>query len=175
MKKAGHITLGAVLGALAVVVMLVSYFPYLTYAIPALAALFVMVAVIELGPKWALFSYLTAAVLSLLLAEHEAALLFVCFFGYYPIIKLQLERIKSVLLRYIFKFAIFNTAILVVYYVAMRLMGIEDGFGGYTQYMLYAVWALANGVFLLYDYEIVRLSQWYIERLHSRVSRFLRK
>lgn len=175
MKKAGYITFGAVLGALAVVVMLVSYFPYLTYAIPALASLFIMVAVIEMGTKWALFSYVTAAVLTLLLAEHEAALLFVCFFGYYPIIKLPIERIKNIILRYILKLAVFNTAVVLVYSIAMKLMGIDDGFGGYTQYMIYAVWALANGVFVLYDYEIVRLSQWYIERLHSRVSRFLRK
>ena len=92
MRKTGHITFGAVLAALAVVVMLMSYFPYLTYSIPALAGMFIMVAVIELGNKWALFSYVVSAFLSVLFAEPEAAFLYVFLFGSYPIIKVLIEN-----------------------------------------------------------------------------------
>ena len=34
--------------------MLLSYFPYLTYAVPAVAGLLIMITVIEAGYKWAL-------------------------------------------------------------------------------------------------------------------------
>ena len=48
--------------------MLLSYFPYLTYAVPAVAGLFIMAAVIEAGYKWALGAYAAASVLVFLFA-----------------------------------------------------------------------------------------------------------
>ncbi len=175
MKKTGYITFSAMMGALSVVLMLVSYFPYLTYTVPAFAALFIMVAVIECGTKWATFSYICAAVISLLTAEPEAALLFLCFFGYYPIIKVPLERIKSKVLRITLKALLFNGTILLIYLVIMRILGIDDGFSGGAQYMAYLTLALANGVFWVYDFELLRLSDWYFYKFHNTVSRFLKK
>lgn len=175
MKKTGNITLGAMLGALSVVIMLVSYFPYLTYSVPAMAGLFIMAAVIEMGTKWALFSYITAAALTLLIAEPEAALLFVFLFGYYPIVKALVEKIKNRVLRFAVKFAVFNAAVILIYFVLMRIMGIDGGFGGYTKYMIYGLWITANGVFALYDYMLAVLAQWYLCRIHPYVVRLFRR
>ncbi len=175
MKKTGNITLGAMLGALSVAVMLVSYFPYLTYSVPAIAGLFIMTAVIEMGTKWALFSYITAAVLTLLLAEPEASLFFVFFFGYYPIVKVPFEKVKKPVLRFVAKFAVFNVAVLLIYFVLMRIMGIDGVFGGYTKYMIYGLWIAANGVFVLYDYMLAVLAQWYLCRIHPVVVKLFKR
>ena len=81
--------------------MLLSYFPYLTYAIPAVAGLFIMAVVIELDVKWAFLSYTSSAVLVFLFAEMESKLMYVFFLGYYPIVKALLERMRKPLIEWI--------------------------------------------------------------------------
>ena len=175
MKKTGYLTFGAVMGALAVVTMLMSYVPTLTYSIPALAGMFVMVVVIEIGPKWAFFSYVAAATVSMLVAEPEAALFFVLLFGCYPIIKVYLERIKPKFLGYVCKLLIFNAAIALVYLVFMKLMGVPTDFSGVEMYVIAGMLVLANAVFLVYDYAVKSVSAWYLFKLHSRVSRLIKR
>ena len=175
MKKTGYITFGAVMSALCVVVMLVSYFPYLTYTVPAFAALFVMAVLIEIGIKWAIFTYISAAIISLLIAEPESAMFFAFFFGYYPIVKVFLERIKNKALRIASKILVFNASLLLMYFVIMRLMGIESDFGGYSQYIVYVALVLANVVFFVYDIALKRLSGWYLFKMHPIVKKFLKK
>ena len=96
------------MSALAVVFMLLSYFPYLTYAIPAIAGLCIMAVVIEINLKWAFLSYLTSAVLVLLSAEPESRLIYVFFLGYYPILKAIIEKIKLPIVEWILKIISFN-------------------------------------------------------------------
>ncbi|MBE6767247.1 MAG: hypothetical protein IKL62_06840 [Clostridia bacterium] len=175
MKKTGYLTFGAVMSALAVVTMLMSYVPTLTYSIPALAGMFIMVVVIEIGPKWALFSYISAAIVSMLVAEPEAALFFVLLFGCYPIIKVYLERIKLKPVAYICKLLIFNAAVVLIFFVFMKLMGVETDFGGVEKYVIAGVWVLANAVFLVYDYAVKSVSNWYFYKLHSRVSKMIKR
>ena len=61
--------------------MLLSYFPYLTYAVPAVAGLFIMVAVIEAGYKWALGAYAAASVLYSCLLSRRASFCISAFSG----------------------------------------------------------------------------------------------
>ncbi len=175
MKKTGYVAFGAIIAALCSVTMLMSYFPYLTYSVSAFAGLFIMAAVIETGAKWALMSFLASSFIVLLTAEPEAAFLYVCLFGSYPIIKAFVEKIKSVVLRYVAKLAVFNAAVVLVYVVFMKLLGIVTGLEGVAAYGIYALWVFANIVFLIYDVAILRMSQWYLLRLHNRVSRLINK
>ncbi len=76
-----------------------------TYALPAFAGILLIVVVVELGVGWAWPVYLASSVLSLLLAgDKEAAMLFVVFFGYYPILKAQIEGMHRRVLSYLLKF-----------------------------------------------------------------------
>ncbi len=175
MKKTKCITLCGLMAALASLFMLTSYFPYLTIAIPAMAGLFVMVSVIELGAKWGILTYLASAVIVFLIAEPEAKLLYILFFGYYPILKAVMERQKSRVLEYIVKFLIFNVAIVLTYSVFAGVFGIElgdfDDFGKYTVVILLTV---ANIVFIIYDKAVSQLAGFYMYRLHSIVKRILK-
>lgn len=158
------------MAALATVFMLVSYFPYLTYAIPAVAGLFIMVCVIETGVKWSLGAYFASAILVFLLAEPEAKLFYVLFFGYYPILKAALESRKNRVVEYLIKFAVFNAAVLLEYGVLAGLFGISlDGLGDFGKYTAVVLLIAANLVFPIYDLAVTRLAQFYLHRLHGSI------
>ena len=175
MKKTGKITLCAMMAALATVFMLTSYFPYLTYAIPAVAGLFIMIAVIETNLKWATVSFVASAVIIALVAEPEAKMLYIMFFGYYPILKALFEKIKSRVLEYVLKFALFNTAIGLSYGLVAALFSIPvddmNDFGKYTAIILLAA---ANVIFPIYDLAVSRMAEFYMVRVHPSVKKILK-
>ena len=174
MKSTKKITFSAILSALCVVIMLGSYFPYFTYAVPAVTGLLIMVILIELGAKWAFFSYLTTAFLVFLFAETESKILFIMFFGFYPILKSVIEKIGKLFFEWIFKFLVFNSAVLSAYFILAKLfmMPIED-LGNFQKYGIAILLIMANLVFVLYDIVISKMAVTYIAKFHSRVSKFI--
>lgn len=174
MKHTKKLTLVALLSALATGVMLVSYFPYLTYAVPALAGAVLVVAAIELSPKWALLGYVVSAFLAFLFAENEAKMLYICFFGCYPILKGFLERISSRVLEYGLKFVLLNGVLVALYFGLTRLLGLPmEDTGFLDRYGVPVLLLLANGVFLAYDLALTRLIGFYMWRLHPRVKKII--
>lgn len=174
MKNTKKITLSGLMIALASIFMLASYFPYLTITISFFAGLFIMVLVIEIDKKWALLSYLVSAVIVFLLAEPEAKLLYIAFFGYYPIIKALFESLKNRVIEYILKFLVYNAAIIFAYTVLAATFGVSLGdmneFGKYTAVILLVV---ANILFPIYDVALSRVAAFYMIRLHDKVTKFL--
>ena len=175
MKQTSKVTLGGITAALAVAIMLTSYFPWLTYAIPALAGLCMMMPVIEIGCIWAFGSYIASVLPVFLFSEPEAKLLYIAFFGYYPIFKAVIDRGCNKALGWVLKFIVFNAAALLVYLVFVPLMGINmDDFGELGKYGLYAFWAAANVVFVLYDVAVSQTAAFYMMRLHPKIRRYLK-
>ena len=150
--------------------MMLSYFPYLTYAIPAVSGLFVMLLVIELGEKWALAGFISSAVIIFLLAENEAKFLYIFLFGYYPIVKAVIERLNKRMPEWLLKMLVFNAAAVLVYGVFSRLYGISlQEFGRIGRYGAWIFLAAGNGVFVLYDITVSRMAAAYMARLHGRI------
>ena len=118
------IALCGVLGALSVVLLLVGAALQIgTYAAPMLAAFLLIPVLDEYGPKYALLLYATVSILSVLLVpELELAFFYVFVIGYYPVLRQALARIKSTLLRWIIKFAVFNGATVLVYALLFALL-----------------------------------------------------
>lgn len=175
MKTAKKITLCAVLAALSAVIMLVSYFPYLTYAVPAVAGLFIMLAVIEIDCKWAFLSFFSAAVLAFLFAETESKLMFIGFFGFYPIVKAIIERIGKPVIEYFIKILIFNFCVITIYkFIAQLFMVSFDDFDSFIKYGEIILLATANFVFVFYDIAVSRIAFLYIQRFHPRISRLFK-
>ena len=177
MSKSGKIALGGLLTALGVVLMfLTGLIPIGTYALPAIAGVLLIVAVIEIGAKWAWMIYAAVAVLSLLLAaDKEAALLFVLFFGYYPVLKSFLERISNKVLSWISKFAVFNVAVVACFFLAVNFLQLpEDSFTVFGIYLPWVFLILGNAVFLIYDIALSGLVATYVEKLHHRVTKTLK-
>ena len=177
MSKSGKIALGGLLTALGVVLMfLTGLIPIGTYALPAIAGVLLIVAVIEIGATWAWMIYAAVAVLSLLFAaDKEAALLFVLFFGYYPVLKSFLERISNKVLSWISKFAVFNVAVVACFFLAVNFLQLpEDSFTVFGIYLPWVFLILGNAVFLIYDIALSGLVATYVEKLHHRVTKTLK-
>jgi len=176
MKQTSKITLSGITAALAVAIMLTSYFPWLTYAIPALAGLCMMMPVIESGCIWGFGAYMASVLPVFLFAEAEAKLLYIALFGYYPVLKAVIDRSCQKALGWVIKLIVFNSAALLVYLVFVPLMGINvDDFGEFGKYGLYAFWAAANVVFVFYDLAVSQAASFYMVRLHPKVKKYFRK
>ena len=175
MKNNAKLTLSGIMAALAVVITLAAYFPYLTYALPAMAGLCVMAVLIETDYKWALLTYISSAIICFFIAESEAKLLYICFFGYYPILKSGIEKLKKAFPEWIIKLIFFNIAILAVYFLLSGLFSISvDDFGILGEYGAYIFLAMANVVFVLYDICISRMAMFYLYKLHPKIQKILK-
>ena len=114
MRESSKAALGGIISALAVVVMLITYFsPLLVYTAPPFAGILLIVIVNEIGYRWAFGTYVAISLLSVfLIADKESAVYFAMFFGYYPILKLLLDsKVQARLLRVIIKIIVFNLSI----------------------------------------------------------------
>lgn len=152
--------------------MLTSYFPYLTYAIPAFSGLFIMITVIETDCKWAFASYLASAVPIFLLAENESKLLYITFFGYYPIIKALAERLRKPIIEWVIKVAVFNAAVVLAYLLLAGMFGISlDDLGEIGKYGPIILLACGNVVFVLYDIAVSRMSMFYFDIIRPKLKK----
>lgn len=175
MKNSKKITLCAMMAALATAFMLLSYFPYLTYAIPAVAGLFIMVIVIEIDYKWAFLSYLASALLVFLFAEPESKLMYICLFGYYPIVKGLIEKIRKPVTEWILKLICFFLAVILAYFVFAGLFGINlDDINDFGKYAVLILLLFGTVAFVLYDIAISKMSFVYFNRLHGRIKRIFK-
>lgn len=111
------IALCGMLGALSVVLLLIgSALQIGTYAAPMLAAFLIIPVLEEYGPRYALTLYATVSILAVLFVpETELAFFYVLVMGYYPVLRVKLNTIKSRWVRWIIKFAVFNAATVLVY------------------------------------------------------------
>ena len=89
MRQSAKTALAGIISALAVAIMFATtIIPFLTYALSAISGALLLLMVIEINRRWAFTSYVAVSILSiLLLNDKEAALMYILFFGYYPIMK----------------------------------------------------------------------------------------
>ncbi len=175
MRSTTRITFGGIMAALAVLFMLLSYFPYFTYAAPGLASLAIMVCVVEADKKLSFLVYLAAAIIVLLIAENESKFVFVLFFGHYPILKAIFEsKLKGVIL-WITKFAFFNLCVFAIYFATSRTLGVSfEEFNDIGKYGAPIILAVVNVAFIIYDIAVSRMAIFYICRLQKSVRKMLK-
>jgi hypothetical protein len=185
--KTKKMTLGASLSALGVVILFLgSMLETLDLSMAAIASFLCVFAVIELGGSYPFIIYAVTGILSVILMPYKmSGWFYVLFFGYYPIIKEKLERLKKPI-AWLIKLAVLNGAIWVCITVAYFL------FLGPTQsktlidafYSLFgdaslgstvaiATYVLVNVAFVVYDIALTRLITVYLFRLRKKF-RFLK-
>ena len=170
MKKSAKITICAISAALAASFMLTSYFPYLTLAVPGIAGLFMLMPLVEVGKGYAFLTYFVSAFIVLITAEPEAACIYVCFLGYYPILKSIIEKLKSRVLEWVLKMTILNIAVFVIYLATTFVFGIEiEDLGEFGKYSAYILLAVTNVVFVMYDIAVSRIGLLYMIKIHPLV------
>ncbi len=165
-QKTKRIAVCAALAALGVVTLYIgSLVNVLDISMAVIASLFTVIAVIEYGKGAPWLVYAVTGLLSvILLPEKSPALMFLCFFGFYPIIKEKLEKRKKVV-SWILKEVIFNVTMAVMLLLSQTLFAPAVKEPWY--FMLIFV-ILAEITFPIYDLALTRLISFYIIKLRSR-------
>lgn len=167
--------MGGIASTLCLLLMLMTLIPFMTYAMPAMAGIVLIVVVIENGYRTAVMVYAAVAFLSLFICpDKEAAMMFVGFFGYYPILKGKLERIHSRFLEYVAKYALFNVAVILTTLIIVYVFGLTEileEMGLFGKYTALATLALLNVVFAVYDRALSRIVYAYAHVLRKKIFR----
>ena len=171
MSVSAKTALGAMITALSVVILIPSAVQVFVYTLPAMAGMLTMLAVVEIDKKWAIGSYVATSLIGLLfVANKEAVVYYVAFFGYYPVVKALLESRMPRAVEYVLKFLVFNVSIVISGVVLVKvfgmpyndLLGIDGESAFFTKYALPIMLGMGNVVFILYDVAITRLLTAYV-------------
>ena len=140
------------MAALAVVIMcLGGMIPLATFLCPVIVMLLERYVLTNCGKRIAWAWYMAVAILSALMSpDKEAAAVFV-FLGYYPMLKPRLDAMK---LGLIVKFFLFNIIVLVMYWILIRLLGMEQIAREYAEMGMVTTavtLVLGNATFFLLD------------------------
>ena len=151
-NSAKNIALGGLMAALAIIIMcLGGMIPFATFVCPMLCCLITKLVMTLCGKRIAWAWYGAVAILSVLMApDKEAAAVFV-FLGYYPIVKPWMDRQK---LRWLWKGLLFNSAILVMYWLLIHILGLNEIASEYEEagmIMTIVMLILGNVTFFMLD------------------------
>ena len=175
MKQSGRIAVGGVFSALALACMLMTFFPYATYALPAMAGVCLIPVVLELGWRWGWMAYGVTALLSPLLAGGKGGgRLVIAFFGYYPVLKAWIERRKSRVVEWVIKLVLFNAAIVAAYMAAVWVFRLPVDFEIFGVSLPLVLLALGNVTFIIYDKALTGLVSLYLYRLQPKLRRMFK-
>ena len=166
----GRAALVGILAAMSLVFLYLSAVsPTAQLGLVAVAGLFPAGAVASAGLGAGFFAYGAAGLLGLLLVPDKAnALLYLLFFGLWPMLKSLLERLPGRILEWAGKMAVFNGILTLCYF------GLRELFLPFLPEALTAVWmvyAAGNLAFVIYDVGFSKLIAFYM----ARVDKVLRK
>lgn len=172
-KASRRIAFGGIAAALSLLFLFLSgVFPFAEYTCPALAGIVLIALVIDFGKPTAWIAYGAVALLALIATPNkESAVLFVFFLGYYPILKSNIEQLRSRVAEWAVKLVAFNLMGALAYLLLINVFGmtglLEEMSGG-MQYGLLLFWGLGNIAFVVYDLALSRLIQLYCLRVRPK-------
>ena len=164
------VALSAVLTAVSLVFLYIATLaPSGRLGLTAAAGLFPAAAVVSCGLPAGFLCYGGTAILALfLLSDKGLALLYLFFFGLYPMIQGIIERVRRLPLEVIFKLLFFNA---VLSLVLMGFSGLLFSLIPWEDLPLGLLYVAGNVVFLIYDFGFSKVIGFYAQR----VDRVLRK
>lgn len=169
-KSASRVALTAVLCALSVVVLYLSCIvPTARAGVVAVAGLMPAAAVVSAGPGAGALCYAGTGILGLLLAPDKGnALLYLLFFGSYPLVKYGIERLRKLPLELVLKLCFFN-AVQTFFLFALKDLFLAAVPVGDTA--LWLMYLAGNAAFLLYDFGFTKLIAFYVARVDTPLRR----
>ena len=170
-----RVALGGIVSAFCLMSMfLTGVFPLLYLVLPMISGILLLIIISEIGLEWAWVTYTAVSLLSLFVTyDIEAAMIFILFFGCYPLLKQYLQKIRIKSFRVILKLCYFNLIILIYFYINTYLFGMTELFEEIQEYGKYAgtvILIILNPFFLMYDMSLQRLSEIYKLVLKPRIT-----
>ena len=168
-NKTRNLSLAALFSAFSVISLYIaSVWPTGQLGLTAVASLFVAAAVIESGISYGIYVFIVSSVVSILIVPNRLTpILFILFFGYYPIVKSLIEKQSHITLQILSKLLVFNISFAVIFYIFNELVIAFISFELHTVFIL----LIANIVFLLFDYGYSKLIWFYINRISSVINK----
>lgn len=161
---AARVALVGVLTALSMVVLyLAAITPTGQLGVVAIAGLLPAAAVVSANLSAGVFCYAATGILGFLLVPRkEAALLYLIFFGLYPLLKCVIERLRKLPLEWICKLLFLNLALTVCWFFlrAVLLAGLPAYFE-----QLWVLYLAGNVAFVVYDFGFSKLIAFYAARI----------
>lgn len=175
MKNSKVIAYSGVATALSVVMLFLGSIVWvLGYTMPLVASLIMIVLLESVSKKSALLTFVSTSVISfILLNDKECVLLYVLFFGYYPLIRDKLNDIKPKFLSYLLKFINFNAAMVLTQVLCVYVFGIPfDDMLGKWGIVVFAL--CLNLVFIVFDKLYTLLLRLYRIKLKKKVEKYIK-
>lgn len=175
MKNSKVIAYSGVATALSVVMLFLgSIFWVLGYTMPLVASLVMIILLDSISQKSALLTFVSTSVISfILLNDKECVLLYVLFFGYYPLIRDKINEIKPKFLSYLLKFVSFNAAMVLTQILCVYVFGIPfDDMLGKWGIVVFAL--CLNLVFVVFDKLYTLLLRLYRIKLKKKVEKYIK-
>ena len=176
MSQSAKTAIGSMVTALSVVIMIPTALDIFCYALPAIAGMLIMFCIIETVKKWAFGVYVASSIISLMFVPNkEAAVLYACFFGYYPIVKAILESKVPTVVEYILKFAVFNISVVGAYFIIINVLGmpldelLDMGESDFlNRFALPMMLLMGNFAFIMLDISMTRMVTVYLRVWQKR-------
>lgn len=175
MKNSKIIAYSGVATALSVVMLFLgSLIWVLAYTMPLIASLIMIILLDSISQKSAILTFVSTSVISfILLSDKECLLLYVLFFGYYPLIRDKINDIKPKFLSVLLKYLTFNASMILTQILCVYVFGIP------FDYML-GKWGIVifiiclNLVFAVYDKLYDLLLKLYRIKLKKKVEKYIK-
>ena len=175
MKNSKVIAYSGVATALSVVMLFLgSIFWVLGYTMPLVASLVMIILLDSISQKSALLTFISTSIISfILLNDKECVLLYILFFGYYPLIRDKINDIKPKFLSYLLKFITFNAAMVLTQVLCVYVFGIPfDDMLGKWGIIVFVL--CLNLVFAVFDKLYTLLLKLYRIKLKKKVEKYIK-
>jgi len=164
--------------SLSIVIMLMGgIIPIATYCVPMLCGLLLLPILLEYGQKSAWLTYISVALIALVMGFDKEASFFYIFIGYYPILKWKIDRVKVKRRRFLLKFLLFTGTITLMYSLLFLLMpmdAIVQEFNDMGLALTIVFVIVYDLCMFLYDFMLTPLVFIYANKFRPKL-RFLRK
>jgi len=151
--------------------------PVATYCVPMFCGVLLLPILLEFGKKTAWTAFAATALIALLMDTDKEAAFFYLFFGYYPLLKWEIDRMRNKRFRLPCKLLVFNGSIVLMYIILGFLLNMHAMVEEFSQMgiiLLIVFVAAFNLCMLLYDRLLLPLVFLYVNRIKPKL-RFLRR
>ena len=178
MKNTQKLAVSGLLTALSTVIVILSnIIPIGMFTFPAVAGIIIYILSIAAGQKYAWMSFIVTSLISFALCtEKEAAVCFILFLGFYPMVKEHIEKLRIRVIAYILKLLLFNACGVAIYFILIFVFSVPaDTFEFFDINLPAVLLAILNAVFLIYDYALTVFNRVYRKKIYNFITKLIKK